>query len=168
MENEYKVEPYPKWKVLAKKIEEDGLTYGDRIDHDWINEALGLDYSNPGLTYRKGQKLDLERLSHVEDLKNYLLIEKKMALKSLHSVGYLIVTPEEQAEWAQDVLDDQMNKALNKAAVRLNYTDVSKLSDDQKKERVDAMARAAGLKSLVTGKNKLGGSSFARLTGDEK
>ncbi len=158
------VELHPKWRLLVHKIEEKGLTYGDIMEHAWINEVLGLDYSSPTLTYSKGQKLDLKRLGYIEDAKEYLLIEKNMALRSMQSVGYLIVTPQEQTEWAEDDMDEKISKILKKTASRMKHLDRSKLNSEEIEDNIRAMTRVAGIKRLVTGRDMFEGTSFERLT----
>ena len=94
------------------------------------------------------QALQIEWMSCMTALKRELLETENLALKSVFNVGYEIVHPSEQTEWAMDVATHRIGLAVKEAFMRLRHVRVDELTDEQRKENADAKAKLAALTGM--------------------
>lgn len=125
-------------KRTMKAFEFFGFTYGSVIKKDWFMNQFGIE---PAVTVE-----DVERNRNIYavlmgHLRTTLLIENKMALKSKPGYGQEVVRPMDQTRWAMDEFTTGLRKAYNKTIDRVSNIDFYELSDQEKKENTDAIAK---------------------------
>lgn len=72
-----------------------------------------------------------------------------LVLKSLPRVGYLVVPPDKQTEFAMDEVKREIGKAMGRAHMRLTHIRLGELTEEQRKENADAQGRLAALRQMV-------------------
>ena len=155
------------WRVAITAFDEAGFTYGDTVKRSWLYDAFGLDEPKPQTSLKQAQEVSLRFLSSFKALESYLLNERSMAFKTCYGVGYEIVTPTEQTEWADAEMEREMKKAFARGASRLVNIDHSRLTTNQSKENAEALARAGTMRALMLGRNKLSVQNLKQLMGND-
>lgn len=122
-----------------------GLAYGSIITSEWMDEALGL---KPPATIAEYERNQLVRLRQITALRDSLLETRKMMLVSEPGVGWRVVTPEEQTKLAVHVRTKEVKSAFAKMLRELTHVDTAKLTDDQRKENADALAKLGAMRSV--------------------
>lgn len=74
-------------------------------------------------------------------LRDRLLQEKDMALRTKSGVGQEVVQPAEQTKWAMKTFQDEIFKTYEKARERVSHIAFEMLSDVERKENSDAVAK---------------------------
>ena len=139
----------PSWAAAAAALMIDGFGYGDEIPHSYLYAALGLKMPEPDTKFKDFNKVSFLYMEAVEKIKEYLLIEKRMALKSIRGRGFLIVEPKDQTSFALEEVDREMKRALSKGAKRVAYTNTDNLSFEEKLANTNARAKIAGLARIA-------------------
>jgi hypothetical protein len=136
----------PAWKEAVSNFDFD---YGDVISKEWLYESFGLEKPTAFTPNDKVKQIELAFLSNFKKLEEYLLEERQMALKTLRSVGYEIIQPNEQTQWALFNGMADMKKALKTMYRRNVNVNHNLLNAEDKKKNSDALARTAMLKTMV-------------------
>lgn len=141
--------PYPEWKQAADRFLASGKGPGDLLEFPWLYEAFGMVDPNTAATVPEFKKAQLRFLNIFDLFKDWLLEEQLLALRSRAGIGYEIVRPAEQAQWAAEHLHNEMRKEFRRAAKRLAYTQVDQLTDRERQEHVDVMANIGRMKAAM-------------------
>ena len=145
---------FPAWREAAKKFLEEEFTPDDIIEHSWFFEALGLEQPIDDMPKHKFDTIQLAYMANMEALKEYLLQEEKICLISEWGIGYRILQPQKQAEYAEKTLHTKLQKSMRKAVSRLVTTSMEKLDVRERQDHADTMARVAGLRVLLRGERR--------------
>jgi hypothetical protein len=145
------LQQYPPWREALRQFFRDDHTYGSTVPHSWFWAAFGLNEPAADTLNAEAEKSKLLYLAQFKAFEDALLVEHRMALASVRSIGYSVVPVEEQAQWAEHESSEELRKAIKKAAKRLVYVDITQLSDQGRKEHSDAMARLARRQAFLTG-----------------
>jgi hypothetical protein len=137
---------FPAWKEALDKF---NFNYGDVIPHKWFFEAFGLDAPQDTTAYKSSKKTELEFMANFKRLENTLLEERQIALKNIRSVGWQVVAPGEQTDWALNNGATEMKKALKKMYSRQVNVNHALLTHEQKKENADSLARTSMLNGMI-------------------
>jgi hypothetical protein len=78
-----------------------------------------------------------------------LLSDHQVALSNVKGVGYQIVRPPEQTAWAEDQGDAELKKALRKRRDRLVNVNMTSLTQDERRQNADALARLGALAGMA-------------------
>lgn len=144
---------YPIWRDVLRRWPEYGFTWGDVIPHEWFFDAFELPKIDPErMTVKQAQTIELKMLGYREAFMQALLTERRMYLVSVPGVGYEIVTPGEQSRRAYDKFNADLKKSSRNLADGLRYVNVGMLSDDQRRENADLLARAGSFARWIKGK----------------
>lgn len=136
----------PAWRrAVASLIDNGGHTYGSTITHDEMRQALDLPKPSGRLSADEYERWRLELMTQVDAFSEHLLVERAMCLKSVHGVGYLIVEPAKQTEFAVKKGRKKIRNELQRMASRLSFINYNALTIDQRRENADAVARLAFL-----------------------
>lgn len=133
------------------EFEKAGFTYGNLIQKEWFYRKFNLPLEVR--TPQEAEDVKMLYCRHLGALRTKLLCERQMALRTKDGVGQEVVKPEEQTEWAvQDFVSD-IYRLTTKAADRLTHVNLAELSNEQRRENSDAVAklsffRSRGLKAL--------------------
>lgn len=136
----------PAWRQAEKDLLANGLTYGSLIEHEWLDNAFGI---KPAQTVSQYQRNELIRLRQLQDLQASLLENHKMMLAPVRGVGYSVVPPEKQTALSLDRRGKEVRAALAKMARELSHVNSALLTDDQRKENTDAMAKLGQLRTIT-------------------
>lgn len=133
--------PHPEWKQAADRFLADERAPGQMLEFAWLYEAFGMEPPEEAASVADYQKAQLRFLSSFKHFEKWLLEEQMLALRSRPGLGYEIVRPAEQAQWAAEFLHDKVTKEFRRAARRLAFTKVEELTDAQRQQHIDTMAR---------------------------
>lgn len=121
-----------------KHIHAAGYTFGSVIPSKFFHEHFRL--KTPQTAAEKVE-YDVLYMTYMGDLREKLLYDSKYWLISKPGVGQEIVNPKEQTGLASDEFKRVINKAYRKTLDRLTNIDIASLSDIEKKENSDAIAK---------------------------
>ena len=143
---------YPPYKQAAAMIASDPerYHYGYVLQHEELYEMMGLD--NPkeaDITVDEFNRRRLLIFPEISGLHRWMLDHYQLALKSIHGVGYEIVQPAAQTDWAWTDGVDEIKRSFNKMASRLVNTRTEELSDEQRRENTDKKNALARMRSMV-------------------
>lgn len=144
---------HPIWRNVLQRWPEYGYTWGDVIPHKWFFEVFELPEIIPErMTVKEAQTIELKMLSYRTEFIRALRIERRMHLVNVQGVGYEIVTPGEQSRRVYDDFQTTLKKAARELADGLRYVNVGMLSDDERRENADLLARAGSFARWIKGK----------------
>jgi hypothetical protein len=136
---------FPIWKQAVQDFLSEGLQPGQMVTHQWLNEHFRLDEPKTVEDYKRHQ---FAFLQNMDAFRECLLEAYSIALRSRPGQGYEIVAPEQQTAYAVEQGMRRVKRELNWMADHLVNVDHSKLTNDQRKQNADALARAAMMKQM--------------------
>lgn len=135
------VDRSPAWKDAVGVFLAAGFEPGQVIDHRWFLDQFGLLSPADCPDYTTSREAQLAYMLNIEGLKRELLEEYQIALRSVPGKGYEVVAPQEQTEWAEGCLRNELRKAMHTSQTRLVNLRLDELTDTQKKQNLDAQAK---------------------------
>lgn len=146
--SEVELKLYPAWRQVERDLLDKGLPDGSTVPMDYLRSALGL---------RDPKTLDGEAALREQaqfnfsmgELKESLLTNHRIVLRLVPSVGYMVTPPEDQTRLAMKDHGAEVFNALQRAAQKITHVRVDQLTDDQRRENVDAQAKISSLRSMV-------------------
>ena len=139
----------PAWVEAVEDFMDAGFKAGDIVPHKWFYNVFGITAPAECKSVDEAQKAQFAYLTHIEGLKAALLEEHLVALRSARGVGYEVVSPDEQTEWAMNEVRLELRKTFRNGNARLNNIQLDALSADKRKENIDARGRLAAIRSLT-------------------
>jgi hypothetical protein len=133
---------YPAWKEALKLWNH---TWGDTVPHEWFYEAFGLEPIRDDMTVKQAEAIKLKFLGQFTPFRQALLEDRQMWLDSVPGYGYEVVTPGEQSRRAYESRMRNVAKELRDMARQLQHVNIGLLSNDERRENADLLARHAGL-----------------------
>ena len=115
-----------------------GYGYGDTIRTEWF--AGQFDLAKP-VTAADLDRYRMLYAQYLGRLKQRLLIEKHIALRTKPGVGQEIVRPAEQTAWAMEDARSVITSEIEKARDRVSNINLEQLSEGEKAENRDAIAK---------------------------
>lgn len=140
---------YPRWRQAVQDFLHE-FKYGDLVTHQWLAEHFGMPpvEAESKLTAFELQKRQFEWLESIESFKAELLRDHQICLQSVRGAGYRWVLPHEQTRLATEALEKEVGRAFRSAGQRLRHVRVSELSDEQRRENIDAVAKLSAMRSM--------------------
>lgn len=128
----------------------DEFQYGDMVSHDWLEEHFGMPaiHDSKRLTADQFRERQFEWLANVEAFKSELLKEHQICLQSVRGQGYRWVPPHEQTEVALTEFQRGAKKIFSAAGSKLRNLRVLELTDEERRENIDAVARLSALSGM--------------------
>lgn len=155
---------YPRHKEALQRLRDDGLSYGRQYLHEWFADAFGIVFYEGVKEATKRDELRNKYYSLIHALIRDLEIEERLTLRSVHGLGYEIVSPKEQTEWAVASASDGVTQVLRKAARRVSHIRTEELTNEQRAANRDARAKLAAMASLAGSlPHQLGAEGVKRL-----
>ena len=148
---------YPRWREVMKLFIAAGFSIGDVVTHEWFYKAFELEKPNYDTPNGVAEKTRMEYLAGFTILRQVLLQDHKLDLKSLPGEGYTIIAPGEQTGEAYGDGIKEMRRALRRMARRIVCIKLEELTDNQRRENAEAMAKLAMLRGMVRKTNRLSG-----------
>lgn len=139
---------YPAWREALHQWPQSGHSWGDQIPHEWFYTAFGLPVVQDTMTIKQAEAIRLKFLSQFESFRKALLEDHRMDLVSVRGYGYEIVTPAEASRRAYEEEMHEVRKAMRNLARRLRFVPLNQMTDEQRRENADLMARAANLQRM--------------------
>lgn len=142
----------PAWLTRAVAMfDKDGRKDGDILSHEWIKWALDIP-APANLEQATEQQWML--LTRLDAFRDYLLVDRKIALQNVRGEGYRIVPPSEQAQVAAEQAMKMVKKGLDAGDKLMTHTRTNELSTDEQKRHTDAHLRLCGIKDMVRRQKK--------------
>lgn len=140
---------FPRWKQAVQ----DFLTtfqYGDMIPHDWLEMHFGMPTLEDGIamTPEDFRIRQFEWLANVEAFKSALLQDHQACLQSVRGQGYRWVPPHEQTDFAAKQFERDAGRVFRTAGHRIKNIRLGELTDEQRRENVDAAAKLSALSGM--------------------
>lgn len=142
------VKLYPAWKQAVQDFLAE-FKYGDIVPHDWLVARFGLPLPDDQMTATAFQARQFEWLSSIEGFKATLLNDHQVLMQSVRGEGYRWVPPTDQTQAATREFEREASKAFRSAASRLRHVRLGELSDEQRRENIDALAKLSHLRGAV-------------------
>lgn len=140
----------PEWRQAVKDFLAAGFREGDIVPHTWLELHFGmakLDEDEPLLPADWSAR-QFDWLRNVEALRAELLEQHQIFLSSVHGQGYRLVPPREQSAVAQERFEREAKRSYRRAATTLKNVRLSELTEAERKENLDAIARIAMLRGM--------------------
>lgn len=140
----------PEWRQAVQDFLAAGFKEGDIVSHAWLEEHFGmqkLDEDKPLLPADWSAR-QFEWLRNIEAFRAELLEEHQVFLSSVYGEGYRLVPPREQTALAQEKFERDAKRSYRKAANTLKHVRFDQLTESERKENLDAIARIAMLRGM--------------------
>lgn len=141
---------FPAWRQAVQDFLSE-FAYGDVVPHTWLERHFGM------LSLSDSQRLTAEAfrarqfswLASIEAFKHELLQAHNIYLQSVRGEGYRWVPPAEQTGLANKEFERDAKRAFRSVGQRLRHVRIAELTDDQRRENVDALAKVANLRGMA-------------------
>jgi hypothetical protein len=142
---------YPEWRQAVRDFFEDKFKEGDVISKTWLEAHFGMEPIDGLMSAEDFQKRQFEWLQNVESFRTELLEQHQICLSVVYGEGYRVVPPGEQTTLAQEKFEREAAKAYKRAALTLKNVRQDQLTDAQRKENMDAIAKLSMLRGMHKG-----------------
>ena len=146
---------FPAWKQAIEDFLSTGFKPDDIITHEWLRDHFGLDEVDGDTPKRKADVVQIAYMANLKEFRDVLLAEHKILLVSEPRIGYRYVPSNQQAGLSEQHMHKQLKKALDQGVSRIVHTNLYLLTDEQKKEHSDSLARTASLSSAMKKKRRI-------------
>ena len=148
--SEQSLDLYPAWKQAVKDFLSE-FKYGALVSHDWLEAHFGM------LTIEDSERLTAAAfkarqfawLANIEAFKSELLTVHQVCLESVRGEGFRWVPPGEQTGVATRDFERDARKTFRSVGQRLKHVRVAELSDGQRSENTDAIAKVSALHGMT-------------------
>lgn len=124
---------------------------GDILSHEWLKYSLQI----PAATsMQDAEKIQWLTLTRVEAFKDWLLTERKTALKAVRGKGYWIVPPSEQAQVAAEEAMTLVRRGLHKGNRMMQNARFADMDESSKRRHTDAQIRLSGIGDMMRRQKK--------------
>ena len=130
--------------IVAGKEAAHKYTYGDIIPKAWLLDKFAIDFPKVG-TKKQFETASFEFLQNMEGFKSYLLEEHQMYLTPTKGLGYEIVYPKHQSDYAMGRLKSAMSSEIKKAVTILTNINENHLSQEDIRKRDEHQGKVAAL-----------------------
>jgi hypothetical protein len=140
----------PLWRQAVRDFMAEGFAPGEIVHHEWLEQHFGLDAVDDSamLTVAEHRKRQFKYLQSVEAFKQELLEAHRVCLLSVMGKGYRITPPSEQTALSMNKFEAEAVRVFRKAALRIKHVRVEELTDDQRRENIDAAAKLSHLRGM--------------------
>ncbi|MBY0238469.1 MAG: hypothetical protein K2X55_04060, partial [Burkholderiaceae bacterium] len=142
----------PEWRQAVKDFFKAQFKAGDIVQRAWLESHFGmavLDEKKPLLPADWNSR-QFVWLRNLDAFRAELLEKHQIYLSNVVGEGYRIVPPAEQTSIAQEKFEREAKKSYRVAANTLKNVRLCELTDEQRKENLDAIAKL----SMLRGMNK--------------
>lgn len=132
------------FQTVLRAFDDRPWSVGDIIPAQWFYDHLGVVHPSKCNDYEhmKREQFRWVLLFHGDDgFRRYLLKHRLRYLQSNHREGYIVLTSQQQVATAQRDRRDDINKALRNESMLLTHVDLDQLSQKERQQRDDALAR---------------------------
>jgi hypothetical protein len=126
--------------------------YGDVVTHEELWELLGIEKSHDKMTQEQFEALALKKFGMIEQLKTELIHNHKICLANVRKVGYVLVNPSEQADYALRMTSASISNAIKKGCTIANNINMTILTSSEKKHAIEASNKISSLEMMIAQK----------------
>lgn len=139
------LELYPAWRQVLVNFRDAGFAYGDILPHTWLWEQFECSdlADQKHISAERYNQLKLKLLNQFEPFKEALLDQDQIDLQSVPGVGYELVPPDDQTGRALKETTREVDRVWRKGMARAMNVNTSLLTAEQRRERIDNIARLA-------------------------
>lgn len=137
---------YPPWREAAEHFDAEPPPFGLLLMHEELRRLMSLPPEDKARSYAQESRDRLFYAHQIEDLKKHLLREHNRWLVSEHGKGYRVVEPHEYARLADQTFTAEIRAQFREWACILAAAPQQDMTDAQRKEADDSLARAVALK----------------------
>jgi hypothetical protein len=158
MENEDRIteavrlEEFPAWKQAVRDFLKTGFEPGSIVSREWLYSAFDLEHIHPDMTVEVADRIRLKFLSFFEAFKEALLKDHQIDFQTKVGEGYRVVPSGEQSQIALKDGVRMVRKHLRQLRDRLINVNLEALSDGQRKDNADCLAKLAMMNAMVNKK----------------
>lgn len=141
---------FPAWKQAVRDFLAE-FTYGQLVPLEWLEGHFGMPSHQAAqrMTAAQYRERQFEWLANVEAFKTELLEDHQIMLQSVRGKGYRWVPPQEQTKAASAEFERDVRKAFKATGQRLRHVRLGELTDDQRRENSDTIAKISQLRGTV-------------------
>lgn len=137
----------PAWLDHAIQSYDQGThSDGDILSHEWLKYALQIPTAT---SLDDAERIQWLTLTRVETFKDWLLTERKTALKAVRGKGYWIVPPSDQAQVAAEEAMTLVRRGLHKGNRMLEHARLADMDEESKRRHTDAQIRLSGVGDMI-------------------
>ncbi len=142
------VKLFPAWKQAVRDFLQE-FKYGDIVSHEWLADHFSMVLQSEKLSEAEFRARQFEWLSSIEGFKDQLLRDHQVMLQSVRGEGYRWCTPDEQTRVATREFERDMRRTFRTTATRLRHVRIEELTNEQRQENTDAIAKLSALRGTV-------------------
>lgn len=143
----------PHWKNALEVFISQGYQPGTVINKSWFMNQF---YIADPVTAEDQKNASLEFMTSIEALKAELLETHKIELVCVFGTGYKIVHPREQTRLALITRSRNISREARRMVNSIIHVDTEKLSDAERCEHTDGLAKATSIAAMVSRRKLLG------------
>ena len=138
----------PLWRLTVDRFLAAGYKADDVIRHAWFYESLGLEEPSSTTPNAIAEKTNWQYCAGMERVRRLLLEDHQIFLVNVRGVGYRWVPPGEQTGVAMQEWEQDLKGATREAGRRFLNVAHEALTDAQRKENSEALAKLASFKVM--------------------
>jgi hypothetical protein len=142
---------FPEWKQAVRDFLAAGFKEGDIVSKEWLERHFDMEPVGQRMTADEFQARQFAWLRNTDAFRTALLEQHQIALQTVAGDGYRIVPPHEQTALAQQKFEREATKAFRRAALTLKNLRTDQLTDEQRRENTDAIAKLSMLRGMQRG-----------------
>lgn len=131
----------------AAKLAAAEFDYGYTIKKEWLIEQFLIKKPDFG-TENDFNLFSFEFLQNFEKFRELMLKDYKKALRCVRGVGYEVIPPPEQTDYAMDNMRKDVSKTIKKAIDHLTHINEELLTLDDMKKRDESIGKLAALSAF--------------------
>lgn len=136
------------YEQVAETIREK-YNYGEVVPTDYIMELLGDPKPKDNDTAKAFEQWQLRRMTHIGNIGMILLEQYKVCLSNVRGVGYMLVEPQNQADYALNRTTSKMSDALSDGSKIVANININLLSDIERNHKQAVENQLTILNSMV-------------------
>jgi hypothetical protein len=137
---------YPAWKQALADVVASQIQPGQTIDKQWLEQAFGIEPAQTVAQHEKNHHLFRHMFWR---FRSELLEQHQLMLRPIAGVGYEVINPQQQTDVALKDRGREVAWALQKLTNELTHVRHEALTDDQRKQNADALAKVGQLAALA-------------------
>jgi hypothetical protein len=152
---------YPAWRQLERDLLDAGLPDGSTIAMDYLRQRLGL--RDPHELHGDDVLREQAQFNFAMGALMASLLEgHRIKLRLVEGVGYMVVPPEDQTRLTLKDRGSEVASALSKAFREVTHVRTEALTEDQRRENADAIAKIGALRAMAAKQIPYGGAEDGR------
>lgn len=141
----------PSWKQAVTNFMALKPYPGMEITKKWLATEFGL---KKPITAEDQEKFSIDFMNNMVHFKDEILTQFLVCIASKNNGKYFVISPQDQTEHADYKHVKEIYKSLNNMKKKMRYVDHSKLTDAQRVENANALARTDDLRRAVRTRKK--------------